>query len=782
MGVPTHRETAVADHEGENLSAFLHRINFSLDSAGESPHKPSSASLNGVASADHLTSGSFKLPPLQTKTNNFSLKPVTSARSVRLAEGTRGSLQKETTALDDFQCQNPHHPRLISHLDSERIPAEKLPPVSPSVSRRSSKTQTLGKETPPSERSDRSRHELPVYALAQTLRASSIGATMAPGIPNEGGGLGWSKYAPSAQSDGSSGSDLNQRTAETIARQAEIDARLSKLRSRREPTPRELQDESRRLELITAQKAADEEHARVKAEKKKQAEVEAARFESERLRREKDEQERAKREWEEAERLKREKEEAARLKREKEERERLEAERAKREREEAERLEAERVKREKKEAERLEAERIKREKEEAEEAALRAALYERIDEMEEDGLSKTQAMQLALQKSIEQSTVRQEQISKDIVAKKSEIAQSQQVLQRLQHEFQELHDAEISLVTKLEVDTKECFELQTVSERIIERASHMRKEVEGKELRSLDLITAFEVPQKSQQQILLNLLKTDSAADSTKASQEAVETQHPQVKIEDNDTSRDGESQSEVVYSMAGPAEDGKAENPGSIEPKSLQQKTKGDKSLEHKLQFDEWPTQEVRPFGGAQKRLVKLTNLPLTSSIGSIQALVWGGRIEKFEYTPGSNHAWVLFMRGQDCEKYLTDTANGIEHPDGNRTVWVEMGEPVTVNESLRGFFDAGHTRCVRAVGADEDWGEAALVKLASAKNRKLERIVNGANPKGLRVIEFRFTNIVDAGRFKVELQNDIDWEHCNVYFGNDPCEDNTGIHQGVQ
>lgn len=142
-----------------------------------------------------------------------------------------------------------------------------------------------------------------------------------------------------------------------------------------------------------------------------------------------------------------------------------------------------------------------------------------------------------------------------------------------------------------------------------------------------------------------------------------------------------------------------------------------------------------VNPIIGAQKRLVKLYNLPISSTVANIQAFVWGGRIEKIEYTPGNSYAWILFMRGQDCEKYYRDTANGIEHPDGNRTIWVELGDAVSVNETLRGFYDAGHTRCVRAVGADEDWGETALVKLASAKKRKLERIVNGANPKGVSV-----------------------------------------------
>ncbi|KAF9637914.1 hypothetical protein BFW01_g8810 [Lasiodiplodia theobromae] len=605
---------------------------------------------------------------------------------------------------------------------------------------------------------------------------------MAPGIPNEASGLGWSKYAPSVQNDGLSKGGLNKRTAESIARQAEIDARLSKLRSRRDPMT-EQRDEARRLELIASQKAAEDEHARKKAER-----VKLEKEEQERIKRQKEEEERLQREKEEAERLRREKEEAERFQREKEE-----AERRQREKEEAERLQREKEEAERLQREREEAERIKREKEEAEEAARRAALYERIDQVEEDGLSKIQAMQLELQKSIEESTMRQQQISNDMNAKKSEIDEVQETLKRVQLEFQDLQDAEVSITAKLEADTRECDELQTASEQIIERASTLRKEVEEKTLKSLDEIEAFKLPGNIEQQTAPafkddkptppdDQSSTDSSSEPDGSSQEQASPQHNGDKTKHDKTGNGGVSQGDVVQSKPNIVENGKVKNIMSTEPVSTHRKANSNQSLENKFKFEEWPSQEARPFGGAQKRLVKLYNLPISSTVASIQAFVWGGRIEKIEYTPGNTYAWILFMRGQDCEKYYSDTANGIEHPDGNRTIWVELGEAVSVNETLRGFYDAGHTRCVRAVGADEDWGETALVKLASAKKRKLERIVNGANPKGLRVIEFRFTNIVDAGRFKVELQNDIDWEHCNIYFGTDPCETNTGVHLGVQ
>lgn len=417
---------------------------------------------------------------------------------------------------------------------------------------------------------------------------------MAPGIPNEAGGLGWSKYAPTIQNDGLAKGGLNKRTAESIARQAEIDARLSKLRSRRDPMT-EQRDEARRLELIASQKAAEDEQARMKAE---------------RVKLEKEEQERVKRQKEEKERLQREKEEAERLQRQKEIEERLRREKEKAERLQREKEEAERLQREKEEAERLqrekeEAERLQREKEEAEEAARRAALHERIDQVEEDGLSKVQAMQLELQKSIEESTMRQQQILNDMIAKRSEIDQIQETLQRVQLEFQDLQDAEVSITAKLEADTRESDQLQTVSEQIIEQASTLRKEVEDKTLKSLDEIEAFKLPGTIEQQTAPafkddkltppdDQSSTGSSSEPDGSSQEQASPQHNGDR-----TGNDGASQDDVVQSKPNIVENGKVKKVMSTEPVSAHRKANSNQSLENKFKFEEWPSQEARPFGG---------------------------------------------------------------------------------------------------------------------------------------------------------------------------------------
>ncbi|GME64236.1 hypothetical protein GTA08_BOTSDO00554 [Neofusicoccum parvum] len=809
MGAPKHQETAKANlAQGENLSGFLHRINFSLDCVESSPRKALS-SLNG-GSTDGLASKTptfpFTFPPLQDKTNQPKQKPKFFNPP---AENVRERSPKDTIHLSE-PSPTPHSG---SQQDLQKAPVSVRPQASKEGIQTTSSNSVVSSvsHTPNAQHSDKPQHLLPVYALAQTLRASSIGATMAPGITNDSSGLGWSKYAPTDQADHDDNSkpDINQRTADTIARQAAIDARLSKLRSRRDPVTEE-RDETRRHQLVEAEKAAAEKQARLRADRdrdaKKKAEDEASRLhhekkQAERLKREKEEAERAeaeriKREQEEAERLRREQEEAERLKREQEE-----AERLKREQEEAARLEAELLQREKEEAERAEMERIQLEKEEAEEAALCAMLHEKIDEIEEEGLTEAQREQKKVDESIKKAIAHQEDILTKLKDKKTEIDGASKILKRHESEYQELKDKEASIIAQLEADTKKFSELQAFSGQIMERANNMRKKVEDKSARSVDMLKAFAMPEDTSSQALKRselapkygktLFGDQSPATSSKTPSEATEkpTEAP-ATTKPNDVTADkakvrenGSTQDKVIDSRSDTTEEGEIKEPAKAQAQPARENAnRENKDFENQLKFEEWPSQESRPFGGAQKRLVKLTNLPLTATIDNVQSLVWGGRVEKLDYIPGTSFAWVLFMRGEDCEKYFSDTANGIDYPgDSNCIIWVEMGEPVSVNEMLRGLYDAGNTRCVRAVGADEDWGQTALIKLATAKGRKLERIVNGKNPTGLRVIEFRFTNIVDASRFKVELQNDIDWEHCNVYFGGDPCATNTGVHLGI-
>jgi len=149
-----------------------------------------------------------------------------------------------------------------------------------------------------------------------------------------------------------------------------------------------------------------------------------------------------------------------------------------------------------------------------------------------------------------------------------------------------------------------------------------------------------------------------------------------------------------------------------------------------------------------------------------------------------GSSNAVVKFLTSAACEKYHEATANGIEVVGQMKTVVVDVEKtdgPNSINDVIRNCIDQGITRCVRAIGAIE-LDDMTLMKLARGNSktnkREVDRIKRGMNARGHSYIEFRFANIYSALQFKRELHDHEDWEHCNVQYAPDPCEEATGVH----
>ncbi|EKG10948.1 hypothetical protein MPH_11951 [Macrophomina phaseolina MS6] len=591
----SRKERAAADTlQGEDLSSYLHRLNFKLDSVEGSLCKPSSATLNGAATDRSTTTSfeSFTLPPLQDKTNILEPEETSSDPPAHSGDGARSTSAKDVFHRDTYGSELLLHP----HPDPKKVPGSLANLLAEDQAEATSKRYSHS--THPN-CAEKPRHELPIHALAQTLRASSIGATMAPTISSDNGGLEWSKYAPAGHflHDGSSRQDLNQRTAQTIARQAEIDARLSKLRARRNPTT-EKRDENRRFELMAADKAAKDEQDRLKANRK--AEEEAARLEDKR--REVEE----KKEAERIELLKREKEEAERRQREKEE-----AERCKREQEEAERIRRGKEEAKRLEAERVEAEKIKREKEVAAEAALRTMLLEKVDQLEKDGLIKTQKQQAELKENTERATVRQQEIITQISRKHSELIEAEEILQRIQNEHKELKDSEAAVNAQIDADNKKCAELQCESELVMKRASNMRRRVEEKSVRSADMLEAITAPDLNNHSrkstnapeygktLFGHKSRSKSVEESMEVTEETFDVDtglhSAGVNLGDKSSNRASiladaaESKSEAI-------EEKEVKN---CSPKQTQTAHKKTQSLGNQLRFDKWPSQQNRLFGG---------------------------------------------------------------------------------------------------------------------------------------------------------------------------------------
>ena len=147
---------------------------------------------------------------------------------------------------------------------------------------------------------------------------------------------------------------------------------------------------------------------------------------------------------------------------------------------------------------------------------------------------------------------------------------------------------------------------------------------------------------------------------------------------------------------------------------------------------------------------------------------------------------------------KYYDATANGLlfKTKDGvEHVIMTQLGKDVDpVSGVLREWTEKEFTRCVRAVGVDEDWTMEALYETARKKGRKVEKIVDGTNVnkvsahnfwrycspwilpsantsiRQMRSVTFRFCDIADAVKFKQTLNRAEEWEECNVHYAPDP------------
>lgn len=87
-----------------------------------------------------------------------------------------------------------------------------------------------------------------------------------------------------------------------------------------------------------------------------------------------------------------------------------------------------------------------------------------------------------------------------------------------------------------------------------------------------------------------------------------------------------------------------------------------------------------------------------------------------------GSEHATVKFLTPEACYAYLLATENGIE-VDGStkKTIIFVDKQPGTssINDVIENCIKGDASRCVRATGADDDWSDTALFKLARGRQQ---------------------------------------------------------------
>jgi protein-S-isoprenylcysteine O-methyltransferase len=161
------------------------------------------------------------------------------------------------------------------------------------------------------------------------------------------------------------------------------------------------------------------------------------------------------------------------------------------------------------------------------------------------------------------------------------------------------------------------------------------------------------------------------------------------------------------------------------------------------------WPAQ-VKRENITGCRTVLLKGVGDLKSINQIQALIWGGPVESIHMPePGKDFAMVKFMTAAGCRKYFDATENGIQLPTDKtkKIIFVERQPgPNSVNDVLQNCIDGNVSRCVRAVGADDDWSDMALRKLAegtSKKKREVDTIKRGKTARGVSIRNFSDVNI---------------------------------------
>ncbi|KAL4964684.1 uncharacterized protein BDV14DRAFT_200735 [Aspergillus stella-maris] len=212
----------------------------------------------------------------------------------------------------------------------------------------------------------------------------------------------------------------------------------------------------------------------------------------------------------------------------------------------------------------------------------------------------------------------------------------------------------------------------------------------------------------------------------------------------------------------------------------STETKVEVDEDRENLKTFKSWGAPVVRARPAAQIRRCIIKGLPPTwATPDKVLSMVHGGLIESVSITPTGN-AHILFYDADACRAFYDKYPNGLDLDRERKfTAFIDLGEEVDVISSQLSFnLSVGSTRVVRAVGVDMEVTMSEIVKIATASNREVEKIIDNYVPGCPRSVSFRFCSIEDAVRFRAALVRNEEWEHCNVQYATDPCEVATGYH----
>jgi hypothetical protein len=143
-----------------------------------------------------------------------------------------------------------------------------------------------------------------------------------------------------------------------------------------------------------------------------------------------------------------------------------------------------------------------------------------------------------------------------------------------------------------------------------------------------------------------------------------------------------------------------------------------------------------------ARRRKVTLSQLPPDITLKQVASILFNGAIDTFSIvrsTVDSSVAEAIFATGDGCKAYYDATPNGLNMKLKEKiySIMVDIDLHVApVSSQLQEWLDKGVTRCVRAVGVDEQWTIPALWRVAEGTKRalrKVEHVVDSKNPAGV-------------------------------------------------
>lgn len=176
---------------------------------------------------------------------------------------------------------------------------------------------------------------------------------------------------------------------------------------------------------------------------------------------------------------------------------------------------------------------------------------------------------------------------------------------------------------------------------------------------------------------------------------------------------------------------------------------TEEEEDREHLTHFKSWGTPMARDKPGmtynyhilntqlaniimailaSEVRRIILSNLPPTFDVpAKVLTVVHGGAIESIRMS-GSGSAHILFCDARACRAYYDKYPNGIHvGPGGRQTIFVDMGQEIdVVSSQLTLALSTGASRVIRCAGVDLKTSMSNLFEMASANNRKVEKIVD--------------------------------------------------------